>query len=134
MLFWSPDQLPYLYPYPDAHLLRRRSRVNMHAQLEQLARRFPLLQRRAAAAPRQALLEPGDVVFFPSRLVGAMQGQQVGWMQAEVQVLCSCWDSPAKVAGRFHICRFVASGPCRWAHYTESLDFSMSVTCRFQFS
>lgn len=106
MLFWSPDQLPYLYPYPDAHLLRRRSRVNMHAPLEQLAGRFPLLQRRAAAAPRQALLEPGDVVFFPSRLVGAMWGQHAGWMQAEVQVLCSCWDSPAKVAGRGFI--FVA--------------------------
>lgn len=79
MLFWSPDQLPLLYFYPDTHLLRRRSRVNMHAPQ---AGRFPLFAR---AAAREALLEPGDVVFFPSR----------------------------------------------WAHYTESLDFSISVTCRF---
>jgi uncharacterized cupin superfamily protein len=40
---------------------------------------------RRAGGGRAALLEPGDVVFFP----------------------------PA------------------WAHYTESLDFSVSVTCRF---
>ncbi|PRW56320.1 lysine-specific demethylase 8 [Chlorella sorokiniana] len=81
MLFWSPDQLPSLYCYPDTHLLRRRSRVNMHAPLD--ASKFPLFARAAAA---EALLEPGDVVFFPSR----------------------------------------------WAHYTESLDCSISVTCRFE--
>lgn len=65
MLFWSPDQLPCLYCYPDTHLLRRRSRVNVHAPLD--AARFPLFTRAAAA---EALLEPGDVVFFPSRQVG----------------------------------------------------------------
>ncbi len=64
MLFWSPDQLPCLYCYPDTHLLRRRSRVNVHAPLD--AGRFPLFARAQAA---EALLEPGDVVFFPSRRV-----------------------------------------------------------------
>lgn len=79
MLLWPPDQLPCLYPYPDTHLLRRRSRVNLAAP--DLAR-FPLLARTAAV---EAVLGPGDVLFFPSR----------------------------------------------WAHYTESLDFSISLTCRF---
>ncbi|EFN58944.1 hypothetical protein CHLNCDRAFT_140939 [Chlorella variabilis] len=84
MLFWSPDQLACLYCYPDSHLLRRRSRLNMHAPLAAQPgdSSFPLAVRARAV---QAVLEPGDVVFFPSR----------------------------------------------WAHYTESLDFSMSVTCRF---
>ncbi|PSC69036.1 band 7 [Micractinium conductrix] len=79
MQFWSPDQQPYLYFYPDSHLLRRRSRVDMHAPQPG---RFPLFGR---ATAREALLEPGDVVFFPSR----------------------------------------------WAHYTESLDASLSVTSRY---
>ena len=66
MLFWSPDQLPHLYMYPDTHLLRRRSRVNMHAPAAAQPGRFPLLARAAAL---EAVLEPGDVVFFPSRAV-----------------------------------------------------------------
>lgn len=78
MLFWGPDQLDLLYPYPDTHLLRRRSRVNVHRP--DLGR-FPLLSR---AAAREVVLSPGDVVFFPSR----------------------------------------------WSHYTESLDFSVSLTAR----
>ena len=69
MLFWSPDQLPCLYCYPDTHLLRRRSRLNMHnpaAQQQQAgAHPFPLAER--AATVVEAILEPGDVVFFPSR-------------------------------------------------------------------
>jgi hypothetical protein len=76
MLFWSPDQLPYLYCYPPTHLLRRRSRINMHAPLDQQpgwlepgwlegGGTFPLAKH--ARHVRQALLEPGDVVFFPSR-------------------------------------------------------------------
>lgn len=64
MLFWPPDQLPCLYCYPDTHLLRRRSRLNMHAPWEEQARRFPLAARLAAT---EAVLEPGDVVVFPSR-------------------------------------------------------------------
>ena len=67
MLFWSPDQLPGLYCYPDTHLLRRRSRLNMHepAAQQQASCAFPLAAR--AAAVVEAVLEPGDVVFFPSR-------------------------------------------------------------------
>ncbi len=66
MLFWSPDQLACLYCYPDSHLLRRRSRLNMHAPLAAQPgdSSFPLAVRARAV---QAVLEPGDVVFFPSR-------------------------------------------------------------------
>lgn len=45
----------------DTHLLRRRSRVNVHAPDPS---RFPLIAR---ATAQECLLEPGDVVFFPSR-------------------------------------------------------------------
>lgn len=48
----------------DTHLLRRRSRVNMHAPPEQQRAAFPLFARAAAA---EAVLAPGDVIFFPSR-------------------------------------------------------------------
>jgi len=72
MLFWSPDQLPCLYCYPDTHLLRRRSRVNVHEPLD--VGRFPLFARGSAA---EALLEPGDVVFFPSR-------------QVDYELVCRC--------------------------------------------
>ena len=63
MLFWAPDALPRLYPYPDTHLLRRRSRLNLYAPPD--VRRFPLV---ASGLPpaAEACLEPGDVLFFPS--------------------------------------------------------------------
>lgn len=60
MLFFSPDQLHRLYCYADTHLLRRRSRVNVSAP--DLAR-FPLF---ADAAALEVVLQPGDVVCFPS--------------------------------------------------------------------
>lgn len=59
MLLMHPDQLECLYTYPDTHLLRRRSRVNV-AQPD--TARFPLFSQVAA---REVLLAPGDVLFFP---------------------------------------------------------------------
>jgi hypothetical protein len=61
MLFFSLDQLYRLYCYPDTHLLRRRSRVNIHApDLD----KFPLFRDVGAL---EVMLSPGDVLFFPSR-------------------------------------------------------------------
>lgn len=60
MLFFSPNQLHRLYCYADTHLLRRRSRVNVSAA--DLAK-FPLF---ADAAAMEVVLQPGDVVCFPS--------------------------------------------------------------------
>lgn len=107
MLFWSPDQLPCLYCYPDAHLLRRRSRVNMHAPLD--ASRFPLFGRAAAA---EALLEPGDVVFFPSRQV--MAGLHL-WQTWSSNGLCLPLCSFVCVA---HTCTADAEA-CRWTFSTQ---------------
>jgi hypothetical protein len=59
MLFFPPEQLPYLYLYPDTHLLRRRSRVNVAAPD---LTRHPLFARTHAL---EAMLHPGDAVFFP---------------------------------------------------------------------
>lgn len=50
MLFWRPDDLPLLEPYPDNHLMRRRCRS---AENE--------------TAALHATLHPGDAIFFPSR-------------------------------------------------------------------
>ena len=130
MLFWGPDALPCLYCYPDTHLLRRRSRVNMHAPPPPGA--FPLFGRVAAA---EALLEPGDVVFFPSR-----------WARSSLfaPVLCYAWHRsgdmgsarcgatmPSRPAGPQPAVPPLVPLARRWAHYTESLDPSISVTCRF---
>jgi hypothetical protein len=60
MLFFSPDQLHRLYCYADTHLLRRRSRVNVSAPD---VSKFPLF---ADAAAMEVVLQPGDVVCFPS--------------------------------------------------------------------
>ncbi|KAK9864818.1 hypothetical protein WJX84_007473 [Apatococcus fuscideae] len=79
MLFWPPSDLPGLYPYHNLHLLRRRARVDPTIPDY---KRFPRFRDTAAY---EAIIEPGDVMFFPS-----------------------CW-----------------------AHYTESLESSISVTCRF---
>jgi hypothetical protein len=61
MLLVPPDQLECLYPYPDTHLLRRRSRVNV-AQPDMA--RFPLF---AWVAAQEVVLRPGDVLFFPQQ-------------------------------------------------------------------
>lgn len=63
MLFWPPDQLPCLQAYPDTHLLRRRSRLNMSSPAAAREARFPLAARLSAA---ECVLEPGDVAFFPA--------------------------------------------------------------------
>lgn len=60
MLFFSPDQLHRLYCYSDTHILRRRSRVNVSAPD---LRKHPLFE---GAAALEAVLQPGDVVCFPS--------------------------------------------------------------------
>lgn len=60
MLFFSPDQLHRLYCYPETHLLRRRSRVNVCSpDLHQ----FPLF---GDVGALEVVLGPGDCVFFPS--------------------------------------------------------------------
>lgn len=60
MLFFSPDQLHRLYCYADTHLLRRRSRVNVSAPD---LTKFPLF---ADVAALEVVLQPGDIVCFPS--------------------------------------------------------------------
>lgn len=61
MLFFSPDQLQYLYPYPETHLLRRRSRVNVcNPDLV----KHPLFSHATAT---EVVLQPGDVVLFGSK-------------------------------------------------------------------
>jgi oxalate decarboxylase/phosphoglucose isomerase-like protein (cupin superfamily) len=60
MLFFSPDQLYRLYCYPDTHILRRRSRINLARPDFET---FPLF---VEAAALEVVLQPGDVVCFPS--------------------------------------------------------------------
>lgn len=80
MLLYRPEDLDRLYPYPDDSLLRRRARVDPTAPDYA---KFPAFREAEAVA---AVLEPGDVLFFPPR----------------------------------------------FAHYTESLDLSVSITARFR--
>ena len=63
MLFFSPDQLPALAPYPDTHLLRRRARLNL---IEPQWERYPL-GRYAGLGAREVVLKPGDAIVFPAR-------------------------------------------------------------------
>lgn len=127
MLFWAPDALPCLYPYPDTHLLRRRSRLNMHLPLATQLERFPLAARAAAV---EAVLEPGDVVFFPSRCGDRHLPLLRLGSEPEVSRCLSTVQSQCRLHLLLHLpaCLRLC---CRWAHYTESLDASMSVTWRF---
>ncbi|KAF8066381.1 hif1an [Scenedesmus sp. PABB004] len=61
VLLLSPEQRHRLYPYPEPHLLRRRARVNSAARPD--AARFPLA---AGAGALEAVLLPGDCLFFPA--------------------------------------------------------------------
>ena len=79
LLFYRPEELDALYPYPNWHVLRRRMRFNPAAPNY---KRFP---KSRDLAVTEAVLEPGDVLLFPAQ----------------------------------------------WAHYTESLDWSLSLTWRF---
>mmetsp|Transcript_23483 Transcript_23483/g.32779 ORF Transcript_23483/g.32779 Transcript_23483/m.32779 type:complete len:85 (+) Transcript_23483:203-457(+) len=56
MLFWTPEQLPDLKPYPDGHPLRRRSQLNPANP------QFP-----HSLNASEAHLYPGDVILFPGR-------------------------------------------------------------------
>eukprot|EP00775_Hariotina_reticulata_P011527 gene11526-11670_t len=68
MLFFSPDQLYRLYCYPDTHLLRRRSRVNIHAPD---LRKFPLIDGLSAL---EVVLQPEAISLW------GCEGEQ--WDQA----------------------------------------------------
>ena len=83
MLFFPAEELPRLYPYPDAHPLRRRARACPTDPRGDAWGRYPLFRDLPAW---EASLGPGDAVFFPPR----------------------------------------------WAHYTESLSPSTSLTWRFK--
>ena len=79
LLFFPPQDLGSLYPYPHWHILRRRLRFDPAAPCY---KHYPRAQGLEAV---EAILEPGDILMFPPL----------------------------------------------WAHYTESLDWSMSMTWRF---
>ena len=70
MLFWPPEQLPLMRPFPSSHLMRRRCQTPLEN----------------APQPLCAALHPGDAVFFPpewwvpNRAVPSCQGGG----------LCSC--------------------------------------------
>ena len=83
MLFFPAEELPRLYPYPDAHPLRRRARACPTDPRGDAWGGYPLFRDLPAW---EARLGPGDAVFFPPR----------------------------------------------WAHYTESLSPSTSLTWRFK--
>eukprot|EP00239_Pterosperma_sp_CCMP1384_P011295 CAMPEP_0197863404 /NCGR_PEP_ID=MMETSP1438-20131217/40836_1 /TAXON_ID=1461541 /ORGANISM="Pterosperma sp., Strain CCMP1384" /LENGTH=729 /DNA_ID=CAMNT_0043481283 /DNA_START=377 /DNA_END=2562 /DNA_ORIENTATION=- len=60
LLFYPPSATPGLYPYPDEHPLRRRSKVDIEApDLTQ----FPLFK--DVPDPLEVVLNPGDVLYFP---------------------------------------------------------------------
>lgn len=59
MLLWPPGQLPALYPYPTTSLLRRRAQVDV---TNPDLKRFPRFNDTWAL---EAILKPGDVLFFP---------------------------------------------------------------------
>lgn len=62
MLLAPPGEgLVALAPYPDSHLLRRRARANLLAPLDSAPRPAQL----ASLSLSEALLQPGDVLFFP---------------------------------------------------------------------
>jgi len=74
LIFFPPDDLPALYPFPDTHLLRRRSRVCAHVAGGGGA--FPLLPSAGgggafpllpSAGGWEVVLRPGDALFFAPR-------------------------------------------------------------------
>jgi len=64
LLFFPPAAISDLYPYPTDHPLARRSRVDLYADAEARARRFPRFAA-AAAACQEVVLDAGDCVLFP---------------------------------------------------------------------
>lgn len=59
LLFFAPEHLRTLGPYPSWHILRRRLRFDPAAPDY---KRFP---RARALSVTEAILEPGDVLLFP---------------------------------------------------------------------
>ena len=55
MLLWNEEHLESLNPYPDDHPMARRLQLDLGIPCENIA------------SPREALLTPGDVLFFPCR-------------------------------------------------------------------
>jgi len=64
MLFYPADDLHRLYPYPDAHPLRRRARACPTDPRGDAWARYPLFRGLGAW---EARLAPGDAAFFPPR-------------------------------------------------------------------
>ena len=61
-MFYTPHDLPALYPYGRWHILRRRARVD---PAEPDLRKYPQF---ASVVGTEALLEPGDILWFPGAL------------------------------------------------------------------
>jgi len=59
LVFYPPEDLPSLYPYGRWHILRRRSRMDPAAP------DFHKYPKFAGLTGREALLEPGDILWFP---------------------------------------------------------------------
>ena len=66
LLLWPESALDALQPYPEDHHLARRLQVDPRRGHEPASWQSDA-QRAAAAAPLEARLGPGDVVYFPSR-------------------------------------------------------------------
>ena len=66
ILFFPPHATAGLYPYPIDHPLHRRARVGLYDEPGFRAARFPRFAEVEGMA-REAVLEEGDVVFFPAR-------------------------------------------------------------------
>jgi len=66
LLLWPETALDALQPYPEDHPLARRLQVDPRREHEP-ARWESDAQRAVAAAPLEARLAPGDVLYFPAR-------------------------------------------------------------------
>ena len=107
----SPSPARPLAFFPaDTHLLRRRSRVNLLAEASAAGlARFPLF---GQATATEALLEPGDAVFFPAgrrgyECVCGVFGQR--WRRGESDLqFCGCFRPGVKRL----LCVALAWSPC----------------------
>uniref|UniRef100_A0A7S0LX10 JmjC domain-containing protein n=1 Tax=Cryptomonas curvata TaxID=233186 RepID=A0A7S0LX10_9CRYP len=74
MLLWPAEAIGAFSPYPLGHPLYRRSRVDIQVpewateeeHLAEQRRQFPAFFAQAADEAEEALLGPGDAVFFPA--------------------------------------------------------------------
>ncbi|KAL1498886.1 hypothetical protein AB1Y20_013410 [Prymnesium parvum] len=65
LIFYPPEAMDGLYPYPIDHPLSRRSRVGLYTDREERHERFPLFSQIESLA-MEVTLEEGDCVFFPA--------------------------------------------------------------------